>query len=172
MFIDVDIVPAQIMQLLGHAGLRQLLAQHGSDGTGIAIDAADDDDDDAEDGYGGLGARRKRRRPKRGKNELPPIPSIQGRALMDDGTFGAREYYRDTLRKRRTSLAGKLMSRETGVGGVPSKMPTKALSQVGTLSIRLDKPAMQLIFSGHDPIIKCGHNHSLQLTMLFRTILR
>lgn len=120
------------MQLLGHAGLRQLLAQHGTD-TGHAIDVADNNDDSEEDGYGGLGGRRKRRRPKRAKNELPPVPNIQGRELMDGGTFGASEYYRDTLRKRRRSLAGQLMNREIGTEELPSKTPIKALSQVSVV---------------------------------------
>ena len=113
-------VPSQIMQLLGRAGLRQLLAQHR---------AADVEDDDMEYGYRGPASRR-RRRPKEGKSEFPAVPSEEGRKLMDAGVFGSSEYYRDRGRKRNTRLARKLMSRELGNDRGQTTRSPRAVAQV------------------------------------------
>lgn len=116
------------MQLLGPAGLRQLLTQHGVGGAGISLDT-DDDDDHVEDSYGGLGTRRKRR-PRGGKAKFEPVPSEEGRKLMASGAFGASEDFRDRTRKRKTRLSRKLMSRELGNDHDHSAKATSAISQV------------------------------------------
>ena len=58
------------------------------------------------------------RRRARGKgskiNAFPPVPSEEGRKLMDGGVFGASQCYRD-WRKRKPRLANKLMMREFGL---------------------------------------------------------
>ena len=122
------VVPTQIMQLLGHAGLRRIFANHGAGGSGITLQL-DDSNDIPEDSFGGLGTRR-RRRAKGSNNSFPPVPSEAGQKLMDGGVFGSNEYYRDTTRKRSSKLAGKLMSRELGSSRAQSARTASAISQV------------------------------------------
>ena len=112
------------MQLLGHAGLRQLLAQHRT-----AVDDDDGDDDDDMDYIGRLGSRR-RRRPKCGKNQFPKIPSEEGQKLMDAGVFGTSVYYRDRRSKTKTKLSKKLLSRELGNDRGQTTRSTGAITQV------------------------------------------
>lgn len=103
----------QIMQLLGHAGLRQIFADHGA--TRRRALADDDDDSEPDTGYGGA-SRRPRR--KRGSQAFEKVPSEVGRQLMEEGTFGTND--RDTynhLNKRRKRLAYQVMQRELGQGG-------------------------------------------------------
>ncbi|KAL9130718.1 MAG: hypothetical protein Q9217_001155 [Psora testacea] len=115
-------VSTQIMQLLGHTGLRQLLAQHRSGGSGTTF-LADDDDEE----YGS----RRRTRPKRTKlNKFPPVPSQEGRRLMEAGVFGTGQCYRDTLRKRNPRLATKLMERELGLEDQNYTRPASIVAQV------------------------------------------
>ena len=117
--------PSQIMQLIGHAGLRQLLAQHRT--TRNAVD--DEDDDDIEYGFGNLG-RRRRRKTKDGKVEFPKVPSEEGQRLMDTGVFGTSQYYRDRQSKRKTKLPRKLLSREMGNDRSQTTRSTAAIVQV------------------------------------------
>ena len=82
-----------------------------------------------DDGFGGLATRRRRRDKGSGK-KFPPVPSEEGKKLMDGGVFGSNEYYRDTTRKRNTKLARKLMSRELGTSGNQTTGTVTAISQV------------------------------------------
>ncbi|KAK4692550.1 hypothetical protein P7C71_g4678, partial [Lecanoromycetidae sp. Uapishka_2] len=47
--IETRTVPAQIMQLLGHAGLRRIFANHRAGGGGITLDLDEEDNDDNDD---------------------------------------------------------------------------------------------------------------------------
>lgn len=122
------LVPTQIMQLLGHAGLRRIFANHRAGGAGIALQL----DDGNEILDVGLGGRATRSRCAKGStnNKYPPVPSNEGRKLMDGGVFGSNEYYRDTTRKRNMRLARKLLSRELGSGRGHSTKVASAISQV------------------------------------------
>ena len=101
------------MRLLGHAGLRRILANHRAGGSGITLELDGEDADDSEDWYG-VPVTRRRRRTKSRKNTYPPVPSEQGKILMDEGKFGSNNYYRDKRVGRKTRLARKLVSRELG----------------------------------------------------------
>lgn len=116
------------MQLLGNAGLRRLFTNHRVSEFG-ALNA--DDDGEIEDGYGGPSTGRKRR-PKGAKQKFPPIPSQEGRKLMDSGTFGRNEYYEDILRKRKNRLSRRLMSRELGANMDHPLRSNRLMSQVRT----------------------------------------
>ena len=116
------------MQLLSHAGLRIPLDAHIASRSG----APNVDDEDLEDGYGGLGTRRKRRL-KGVKEKFPTIPDDDGRILMNTGTFGENEYYKDILRKRKPLLATRLMRRELGIDRYSSTRTNKLISQVRIL---------------------------------------
>lgn len=122
------VVPTQIMQILGHAGLRRIFANHGAGGSGITLQL-DDGNEVQDDGFGSL-ANRRRRRAKGSKNRFPPVPSEEGRKLMDGGVFGSNEHYRDITRKSNTRLARKLMSRELGTGSRQCTGMASAISQV------------------------------------------
>lgn len=116
------------MQLLGHAGLRRIFANHRAGDSGITLQL-DDGNEILDDGLGGLATRR-RQRTKGSSNKYPPLPSKVGKKLMDGGVFGSNEYYRDTTRKTNTRLARKLMSRELGSGRGQSLQVASAISQV------------------------------------------
>ena len=120
--------PTAIMQLLGHAGFRQIFASHRAGGSGITLQL-DDGNEILDDGFGGLATRRRRRDKGLGK-KFPPVPSEEGKKLMDGGVFGNNEYYRDITRKKNTKLARKLMSRELDTGKGQSTRAASAISQV------------------------------------------
>ncbi len=105
------------MQLLGHAGLRRIFANHTVPGSG------DDDDDTGSSG-------RRRRRVKRDPNRFPKVPSEEGRRLMDGGTFGNREPWQDVLKKRKSKLARQLMYRELGIDANHAAKANEVISQV------------------------------------------
>ena len=115
------------MRLLGHAGLRRVLAHHRVGGADITFD--EDDEDDIRDVF----PSRRRRKAKCQKNGYPPIPSEEGQRLMDGGTFGTSEYYRDRRMKKKTKLLRKLMSRELGADRNQSTRATSVISQVGIM---------------------------------------
>lgn len=128
---------AQILRLLGNAGLRRILAQHG--GGLISLGANDDDDeedndDDDDNGFGAyssaFGSRRRRRRSAEENTPPPPVPSPEGQKLMESGTFGSNEYYQDALRKRKKRLAQKLMYRELGTDLHQLRRANKSIAQV------------------------------------------
>jgi WD repeat-containing protein 23 len=71
----------------------------------------DEDEDDEEFGF-----LRYSRRPRRsGAENLPKVPSDEGTELMRSGDFGDDPYYVDMLKKRKKTLAAKIMWRELGV---------------------------------------------------------
>lgn len=116
------------MQLLGHAGLRRIFANHRAGGSGITLQL-DDGNEILDDGFGSLATRR-RRRVKGSSNNFPPAPSEEGKKLMDGGIFGSNGYYRDTTRKTNTRLARKLLCRELGTGKGQVTNTASAISQV------------------------------------------
>ena len=111
---------AQILRLLGHAGLRQILSHRG-----VGRFTGDDDDNEDDDGcnYG-----RRRRRPKGSTVQLPPVPNPEGEKLMDSGIFGTNVHYQDVLRKRKKRVARRLMERELGAN---ARRVNSATAQVG-----------------------------------------
>ena len=109
------------MQLLGHAGLRRIFANHIVAGSG---DPSLDDDDDI--GISG----RTRRRTKCDPNRFPKIPSEEGRKLMDSGTFGDSETWPDVMKKGKPKLARQLMYRELAIDGNNDARANKLTSQV------------------------------------------
>ena len=116
------------MQLLGHAGLRRMFANHRAGGSGITLQL-DDGNEVLDDGHGGLSTRR--RRCAKGSSKIfPPVPSEEGKKLMDGGVFGSNEYYRDIAMESNTRLARKLMNRELGTGRGQSTTTASAISQV------------------------------------------
>ena len=122
------IVSAQILQLLGHAGLQRLFANHGA--SGVQAILTDDDD-------GTFGVGRRRRRPRTSGPKFPKVPSEQGKKLMDSGTFGSNEYYHDLLRKRKPRLATRLMQRELGIDDSRLKRTNRLMSQVRYMPVEL-----------------------------------
>jgi WD repeat-containing protein 23 len=115
------------MQLLGQAGLRRIFANHtvaGSEDPNV-----DDDDDILGGGFGGSSGRRWRRT-KGDPNRFPKVPSDEGRKLMDNGSFGSSEPWRDVLKKRKSKLARQLMYRELDVDGTHAARANKVISQV------------------------------------------
>ena len=116
------------MQLLEHAGLRQIFSNSRAGGSGITLQL-DDRNEVLEDGLGSLATRR-RRREKGPSKRFPLAPSEEGKKLMEGGVFGSNQYYRDMTRKRNTRLAAKLMNRELGPGRAQSTRTASAISQV------------------------------------------
>jgi WD repeat-containing protein 23 len=100
--------PAQVLSLLNAGGLRRILQTHGLLGGGLL--AGDDDDD--EYGYGGYRFRRRRT----AGHAFPKVPSENGRALMNSGSYGNNLNHVDEQKKRKKTLATKLMWRELGIG--------------------------------------------------------
>ncbi|KXT15556.1 hypothetical protein AC579_6532 [Pseudocercospora musae] len=128
----ISLTQQQILQLLNHAGLRGVLsgltggpttrsqgrARH------VALDDNEEEDDDEEYGYVGYGARRARRRRVVVGDRYPPIPSEQGKDLMEQGTFGNNDRCRHTAcglpmaqetKRHRRKLAWRMMDREMGI---------------------------------------------------------
>ena len=121
----------QILQLLGHAGLRRLFASHGTGGLrAVELDDDDEDDDDGLEGVYGIRAGRWRRRSKPPKSKPPPVPSEEGRKLMNSGIFGSNDYYQDLLKKRKPQLHRRLMARELGTHAALSKRDNRMIAQV------------------------------------------
>ena len=133
------VVPTQIMQILGHAGLRQIFANHSDDSVTLRLDR-----DDSAEGFGIFGSRQ-RHRARRTKNKFPDVPSKEGQILMNQGIFGTSGYYRDRQTQRKTSLAKKLMRREMGDDREYCTRAPSAISQVREVSIRLLSLCSELI---------------------------
>ena len=149
------------MQLLEHAGLRQIFSNGRAGGSGITLQLGDRNE-----------IRRKRRERGSGKR-FPPVPSEEGKKLMDGGVFGSNEYYRDMTRKRNTRLAGKLMDRELGPDRGQSTRSASAISQVMRGCASSVNPSQSLLtLKGNDTILERGYNNSLQCAMLFWSIFR
>ncbi|KAK1144877.1 hypothetical protein N8T08_004890 [Aspergillus melleus] len=103
-------------------GLRHILHHDG-------WPAGADDDDEDEDPFQGLF--RYRRQSRRANNaQLPKVPSDEGTKLMRTGDFGSNTHYVDELKKRKRTLATKMMWRELGidVSGGP-KREVQSISQ-------------------------------------------
>lgn len=98
---------ARLLNLLASNGLRHILHYNGWRGGTLG----DEDDDD--EVFGFLRYSRKSRRS--GAENLPKVPSDEGTELMRSGDFGENPSYVDMLRKRKKTLAAKIMWRELGV---------------------------------------------------------
>ena len=129
--INLTVARAQILHLLGRAGLQRLLAQQGITGATLR-DGDDEDDDDDDDGaYGLFGmGRRRRRRPKGNRPQPPPVPSPEGQRLMESGKFGQSGYYQDKLRNRKQRISRQLMNRELGLDREAVRRGNQSMSQV------------------------------------------
>lgn len=123
---SITVSHTQLMQLLGHAGLQRLFTNHNMAHAGSF--GADDEDMDLDDGYGGFGVRR-RQRPRGAKTKPPPVPSEEGRQLMESGIFGT-SVHSQICPRIKTRLARSLMGRELGVDRVNSVTTNKLLSHV------------------------------------------
>ncbi|PLB39231.1 WD40 repeat domain-containing protein [Aspergillus candidus] len=114
---------ARLLNLLASNGLRRILRYNGW------RDGAWEEEDDEEDDLGGF-LRYRRRPANSGRDELPKVPSDEGTKLMGSGDFGSNPYFVDVLKKRKRSLATKLMWRELGVDVDNSqRRPVQSISQ-------------------------------------------
>ncbi|BDD63393.1 hypothetical protein MAP00_008288 [Monascus purpureus] len=95
---------ARLLQLLASNPLRDILHFDGWHGDTLF----DDDDND----LGELLRHRMRTRRRTTDNKYPKPPSEQGTELMGSGLFGSNPCYVNTLRKRKRTIATKLMWRE------------------------------------------------------------
>lgn len=98
---------ARLLNLLASNGLRHILHYNGWRGGTLG----DEDDDDEVFGF----LRYSRRSRRSGAENLPKVPSDEGTELMRSGDFGENPSYVDMLRKRKKTLAAKIMWRELGV---------------------------------------------------------
>jgi len=114
------------MQLLGHAGLRRIFANHGD--SRAAANGDEDENEDEDETY--RSGTRPRRRTKRAKYPYPAVPSEEGTKLMRSGTFGCTEYYQDVLKRKNKRLARRLLSRELGAKGGQFGTQGRIISQV------------------------------------------
>ena len=116
----VKVTRAQILRLLGHTGLRRLLAQQGIRGL-----LQEDDEEE----YGHFGRSRRRRR-KSTQHERPPVPNPEGRRLMENGTFGLNDQSQDRLPRRKQRVSRFLMERELGLNMDQVRRKNQSTSQV------------------------------------------
>lgn len=152
----------QILQLLGHTGLRRIFASHGGAWLGLGADEAEDDEDDNDvtvGGYGAMLGRRRRRRRAATPVDFPKVPSDIGRGLMNSGTFGSNEYYHDVLRKKKRKLAGRVMNRELGSDAVQDKRLNRLLLQVSKKIWSICRNVDGYV--GHDSFVQCRYDNSL-----------
>ncbi|KAF9889788.1 hypothetical protein FE257_006878 [Aspergillus nanangensis] len=113
---------SRLLNLLASNGLRHIL--HSNAWRGNFVEEDDNDDDE-------FGFFRYRSRARRSGNHSPPkVPSEEGTKLMSSGDFGSNQYYVDKLKKRKRTLATRLMWRELGldVSGAP-KRDVQAVTQ-------------------------------------------
>ena len=171
-FLTLKVSQNHIMQLLGRAGLRRIRQTHGV--SNITIGLSDDDDGDNNNGgFGFLGTRRSARRKRDNNDQLPKVPNEEGRKLIDSGTFGSNEYYKDMLRRRKAKLGRRLLSRELGIDKDYSHRANKLISQVLRLpSSLLSVPNLHIMLLGSYTFIERRYHNPLQFTMLFRSIFR
>jgi WD repeat-containing protein 23 len=155
----IQVSHAQLMHLLGHAGLHRLFTNHHTANPGRSDPDDDDEDVDLDDGYGGFGARR-RQRPKGTKTKPPPIPSEEGRKLMNSGSFGTSNHYQRRPRTK-IQLATSLMSRELGIHRRDAIRTTKLLSHVIYHLFRIMIPASVNARPGPHTVLNCRHHNSL-----------
>ncbi|MCJ1473444.1 hypothetical protein MMC13_002095 [Lambiella insularis] len=126
----VQVSRNQILQLLGHAGLRRIFASRGGTRSGLPeLDGEESDDDDGlEVGYGSTVGRR-RRKCQASKVDFPEVPSVAGQELMNSGNFGFNECYRDILRRKKQKLGRRVLTRELGQDTAQDRRGNKLLSQ-------------------------------------------
>lgn len=98
-----------MVQLLGARGFQSLVRTYS-----LRRSAGLDDDDEEDDMILSNFRRRPRKKQSLG-DRYPPIPNENGRELMRSGEYGGRDTYTDTGRKRKDSLAKRLMYRRLGL---------------------------------------------------------
>ena len=158
-----------IMQLLGRAGLRRILQTRGV--SNVTIGPGDGDGNDGRFGF--LGTRRSSRRTRNNNDQLPKVPSEEGRRLMDSGTFGSNEYYKDMLRRRKKKFSRRLLSRELGIDNDYSHRANKLISQVQRiLSFFPSNHNSHTMLLGSYTFIERRYNNPLQFAMLLWSIFR
>ena len=112
--LTLPVTIAEINQVLGaHGPLRRLLMSHYRLVNPRTRDE-DSDDDEQIGGYGGFVPRRRRKKIPSAER-FPKIPSEEGKALMSSGVYGSKAHFADRRRRRKTTLAEKLMYRRLGV---------------------------------------------------------
>lgn len=115
----VYITRAQIMELLGNAGLGRIFAADFTTRAAarrVRVDDDDEDDSDPGTGYDMAGSRSSRRaRRARGEALYEKVPSERGQELMNGGLFGSNKRQEDTVKKKKR-LAYNIMRRELGLG--------------------------------------------------------
>ena len=116
----------QLLQQFGVNGLRRFLEQYSNPGIGVG--SGSDEEEEIVSGP------RRKGRPKRSKiNNFPPVPSEEGKKLMDEGEYGRNQWYRDRLKKRKSRLSHKLMWRELGLENESCMRPASSVVQVWKL---------------------------------------
>lgn len=123
---------ARLLNLLASNGLRHILHYNGwRRGT-----LGDEDEDDEEFGF----LRYSRRSRRSGAENLPKVPSDEGTELMRSGDFGEDPYYVDMLKKRKKTLAAKIMWRELGVDvSGRHRLAVQSTAQVSSLPRATEK---------------------------------
>lgn len=101
----------RLLNLLAANGLRHILHSNAWHGNFVEEENNEEDDYDDDD----FGFFRYRRERRQAHHDPPKVPSDEGRELMDSGDFGTNAYYVDELKKRKRTLATKIMWRELGV---------------------------------------------------------
>lgn len=159
---------ARLLNLLASNGLRHILSYDG-----WPAGAGDEDDDDDEDPYQGFF--RYRRQPRRANNaQFPKVPSEEGTRLMRTGNFGSDSHYVDELKKRKRTLATRMMWRELGidVSGGP-KREVQSISQVG-VTVWIGSKGLGIltvVWTGFDTGVGRGQNHPFRLAVLLGAVL-
>ena len=113
-----DIPMAVLARLINqNAPLRRLFESRfrivNVGGNDNSTDDADDDEDSDDRSWTPYG--RRRRKPKFVGEKYPKIPSVEGQELMNSGTYGQRDHFMDLRRKRRSTVAERLMWRRLGL---------------------------------------------------------
>ena len=150
---------AQLLQLLGHADLQRLFTNHDTARAG-SFGPDDDADVDLDDGYGGFGALR-RPRLKGAKTKPPPVPSEEGRELMNSGLFGTSTHYQNPPGVK-AQLARSLLSRELGIDRTNPVTTNKLLSHVYSgPGFFLSTTALANATPDSHTILSCRHDNPL-----------
>ena len=124
----VAVSAARLLNLLASNGLRHILHYNGLHDATVPGEEEGEEDDDYEFGF--LGYRRRARRS--GGHQFPKVPSDEGAELMGSGNFGSNLHYVDRLKKRKRSLATKIMWRELGVDvSGTQRRDVQSITQVG-----------------------------------------
>lgn len=98
-----------MLQLLGARGFQSLLQNYRARISGSV------NDDDEEDDMILSNFRRRSRKKKNIEDCYPPVPNDNGKELMKSGKYGSQDTHTDIRRKRKDTLAKRLMWRRLGL---------------------------------------------------------